>query len=339
MSKVKYFLRMLSGASFSKMKGIIDRVHEKTGKSKLFLFCDMVICGVLYGAGYNDYIIFGFHDMNRKQRKTYVTRMSNKRIIMMLNDQEYSYIFDKKNVFNKRFESYLKRGFLDIAETDEIKFCEFMADKETVIVKPNTAESGKGIEKLSKSDFAGLHEMYEYIVNPEKNLGVIEELIIQHEDMATLYPLAVNTMRIVTIVPDDGVPRCVYAVCKMGNEGKFVDNMENSGLACPIDQETGKICGVAHTSKLINFDTHPYTGVKLIGYQVPCVKEAIDMCLKAALEVPQIRYVGWDVCVTPEGPAIIEGNDFPGYDFYQLPEHTPDKIGLLPFYKSVLKDL
>jgi len=299
----------------------------------------MVVCGVLYGAGYNDYIIFGFHDMNRKQRKTYVTRMSNKRIIMMLNDQEYSYIFDKKNVFNKRFAKYLKRGFLDIAETDEDAFCRFMEDKETVIVKPNTAESGKGIEKLSKSDFKDLHEMYEYIWNPAKNLGVIEELIIQHEDMATLYSLAVNSMRIVTIVPDDGVARCVYAVCKMGNEGKFVDNMENSGLACPIDQETGKICGVAHTSKLVNYDTHPYTGVKLIGYQVPCVKEAIDMCLEAALEVPQIRYVGWDVCVMPDGPAIIEGNDFPGYDFYQLPEHTPDKIGLLPFYKSVLKDL
>ena len=125
----------------------------------------------------------------------------------------------------------------------------------------------------------------------------------------------------------------------MGNEGKFVDNMENSGLACPIDQETGKICGVAHTSKLINYDTHPYTGIPLIGYQLPYVKEAIEMCKCAALEVPQIKYVGWDVCIMPDGPAIIEGNDFPGYDFYQLPEHTPDKIGLLPYYRSLLPNL
>ncbi len=26
------------------------------------------------------------------------------------------------------------------------------------------------------------------------------------------------------------------------------------------------------------------------------------MILKAAMEVPQIRYVGWDVAVTPNGP-------------------------------------
>jgi len=26
----------------------------------------------------------------------------------------------------------------------------------------------------------------------------------------------------------------------------------------------------------------------------------------------------------------VEGNNFPGHDIYQLPEHTPDKIGMYP---------
>lgn len=336
MNNFKYFCRMLSGARFSKLMNVVDQVNHRTNKNKLFILFDIITCAALYGAGYNDYIIFGFYDMNAKQRKTYVTRTSNKQIIMQLNDQDYSYIFDEKNVFNKRFASYLKRDFLDLSEINKDDFIKFMENKDTVILKPNTAESGKGIEKLNKADFTDLQAMYEYIKDPQKHFGVAEELIIQHPDMSKLYPLSVNTMRIVTIVPNDGKARCVYAVCKMGNEGKFVDNMENSGLACPIDQETGKISGVAHTSKLINYSTHPYTGVKLVDYQLPYVKEAIEMCLQAALEVPQIRYVGWDVCITENGPAIIEGNDFPGYDFYQLPEHTPDKIGLLPYYKALL---
>ena len=176
--------------------------------------------------------------------------------------------------------------------------------------------------------------------DPAKNFGVLEEVIVQHEDMSRLYPLAVNTLRIGTVLDGDGVTvHCPYAVCKMGNEGKYVDNMENSGLACPIDRETGEICGVAHTSKLINYDEHPYTHIKLIGYKVPYALEAIELCKKAALEVPQMRYIGWDVCIMPDGPAIVEGNDYPGYDFFQLPEHTPDKIGMLPFFKSVLPDL
>ena len=65
----------------------------------------------------------------------------------------------------------------------------------------------------------------------------------------------------------------------------------------------------------------------------------MELVKKAALEIPQVKYVGWDVFIGPNGPGIIEGNDYPGYDFWQLPEHTPDKIGLVPYYESLIKDL
>ena len=66
------------------------------------------------------------------------------------------------------------------------------------------------------------------------------------------------------------------------------------------------------------------------GYQIPYVKEAIDLCLKAATVVPQLRYIGWDVATTPTGPAIIEGNTYNANDVWQLPPHTPNKTGMLP---------
>lgn len=336
--QIKYLARVLSGVRVKKLNDVIDRVQQRCHKSKLFIFFDMLVCAVRYGAGYHDYLIFAFYDMNAKQRKTYVTRMSNRKINQICNDPEYSYIFDRKNVFNKRFKDFLHRDTIDLAETDLDAFKTFMADKETVFAKPNTAESGKGIEKLNKADFASIEEMFEYVKRADKNFGVLEQLIVQHEALSKLYPCAVNTLRIVTL-NHNGEVHIPYAVCKMGNEGKFVDNMENSGLACPIDIETGKIRGVAHTSALINFDTHPYTGVKLVGYQLPYIKEALALCEEAAKVVPKIGHVGWDVCIMPDGPAIIEGNDFPGYDFYQLPEHTPEKIGLLEFYKKYIPEL
>lgn len=338
MADVKYILRVLKGAKFKKMRQVINRVSEKSGKNKVYLFFDMINCALRYGAGYYDYLIFAFYNMNHTQRGTYLTRVKNKKIISQINDPKYYDIFDQKNIFDERFKDYIRRDFLDVAKMDLYSFEKFMDSRETVFAKPNDSESGKGIEKLDKSEFKNLKAMFDYVKKPSNNFGVLEELIVQHEDMARLYPLAVNTIRIGTLVSGDEV-FCAYATCKMGNGGKYVDNMENSGLACPIDQETGLINGVAHTSALINFDKHPYTGIELIGYKVPYAKEAIELCKKAALEIPQMQYIGWDVCIMPDGPAIVEGNNYPGYDFFQLPEHTPDKIGALPFFKEHLPEL
>lgn len=332
---MSYVLRVLRGASFKKLFQVLDRVKEKSGQNKLYTLLDIMVCAVRYGAGYYDYLIFAFYDMNAAQRATYMTRMRNKRLMEMLNSPDHTYIFTHKNEFNKRFTKFLGRAYLDVGEMTKEQFMDFMAHKDVIFAKPNVGESGKGIEKLKKERFRDLEEMYAYVVDPQHNFGVIEQEIKQHPQLNVLYPLAINSYRIVTLV-QDGVAHCVYATSKAGNEGKFVDNMENSGIACPIDQETGKICGCAHTSALINYDEHPYTHVKLVGFQLPCVKEAVELAKEAAMVVPEIHYVGWDVCVTPDGPAIIEGNVYPGYDFWQLPEHTPDKIGLYPTYQKLV---
>ena len=63
--------------------------------------------------------------------------------------------------------------------------------------------------------------------------------------------------------------------------------------------------------------------------------KARAMVERAAQVVPQMGYVGWDVCFTPDGPCLVEGNQFPGHDIYQLPVHTPDKIGIMPRFRAI----
>ena len=338
MGKFQYICRVLRGASFQKLTSVINRVHEKSGQNRVYTFFDMINCAIRYGAGYHDYLIFAFWDKNHEQRDSMLTRIRNRKLNTMMNDENYTDIFDKKNQFDKRFVKYLGRDFRDVAELTFDEFEKFMSDKDVVFAKPNVGESGKGIERLTTDKFENLQQMYDYIKDPVHRFGVIEQELKQHPVLNKLYPNAINSYRIVTLLVD-GVAHCAYAVSKCGNGGKYVDNMENDGLCCPIDQKTGKICGCAHSSALINYDVHPFTGVKLEGFQLPYVKEAIELCQKAALEVPQVRYLGWDVCITPDGPVIIEGNTYPGYDFWQLPEHTPDKMGLYPWLKNLIPDL
>ena len=109
--------------------------------------------------------------------------------------------------------------------------------------------------------------------------------------------------------------------------------VDNYGFGCRVDLETGKICspGVSGDGSLgITYDEHPMTHVKLLGRQVPLFFEACEMVKKAALKVPQMRYIGWDVGISPESPVIIEGNNYTAHDFWQLPAQTPEKQGMLP---------
>ena len=225
------------------------------------------------------------------------------------------------------------REIIDLADIGYSEFEKFVQGKEDFFAKPYIGESGKGIEKIHIADYASVEELYQYITNPEKNFGVIEEVIVQHPQVSKIYPYSLNCLRVVTLV-NDGEAHILYSVFKMGNNGKFVDNLENGGLACHFDLDKGVITGQGHTSALVNYDAHPSTGIKFVGYELPYMDEVKEMVKKAAMVIPEFRYVGWDVCITPNGPAIVEGNDYPAYDFPQLPDDDKPRIGLIPLIES-----
>ena len=80
---------------------------------------------------------------------------------------------------------------------------------------------------------------------------------------------------------------------------------------------------------------NPATGAPIKGFTFPDWDRAVELVKSAAQVVPEVGYVGWDVCFTPEGPCLVEGNQFPGHDIYQLPVHTPDKIGIMPRFRAI----
>ena len=335
MPQLRYLMRVASGMSLGKMKAVLDFCHEKSGKPRAWLAADIVWCMIRYGAGYYDYKIFAFYDVPRRNRWTYVTRMKNKRMINQLNDERFNPQLDNKSIFAKRFAPYLHREVLVLTDMTLQRLAEFVADKPVIYAKPSCGWSGKGIEKLTVADFADVTALYAYLTDPAKNFGLIEQLIVQHPAVAAVYPLAVNTIRIVSVVDADRTPHIIYSTMKFGDRGHFVDNVENDGMCIPVDPERGCLTGVAHTSRLEVLDRHPMTGVVFDGFPVPFIAEAHELVKKAALVIPEMRYSGWDVAITETGPAIVEGNDYPGYDFWQLPEQTPDRIGLVPTYRKL----
>lgn len=320
--------------NYTAMFKTVDDIGRKTGRSKPAVFADIVKCGIKYGAGYQDYKLCEFYNLTDEQRSTYVTRGINNSIVKKLNRKEDRYIFEDKTVFNSVFSGFIKREWLDMSENGETELAEFIKNKEYIIAKPASSTCGKGVEKIKVSDFTDTGKLFGYL--KKTNCGLVEECIKQHHVLNEIYPCAVNTLRIVTLLDNDKNAHIVYAFIRIGNGGRNVDNINSGGMAAPIDIDTGAIAYPAFDKDQNYYETHPMTGHFLVGQVIPYWDSAKKMCLKAAKIETGIRYVGWDTAITPDGPLLVEGNHFPGHDILQLPPHVPDKIGMLPKFREFI---
>lgn len=336
MGKVKYLMGRLMRMNYRNMFRTVADLHNKTGRSRSWLFADMINCGLRYGAGYRDYSLCAFYNLTPAQRATYVTRGVNNRIVRLCNDPGWYHCMEDKTEFNRLYGEFVHRGWLDMQSCTYDGFAEFMDGRDTIISKPAASTCGKGIEKLRKGDFDSLKAMYDHLKN--SGAGLIEDVIAQHPALSRLYPNSVNTYRIATIIRN-GVPRIVYAFIRIGNGGRFVDNLNSGGMAAPVDVETGVITYPAFDKDNHYYEVHPATGCPIAGYPLPYWRESVEMCLEAAQVVPQLGYVGWDVAVSADGPQLIEGNHFPGHDILQMPPHVPDGVGMLPRFREFLPEL
>lgn len=339
MPSIKFVFKRLFDMDYKEMFKRLDAVSKRAGKSKFTTFFDMVWCAYKYGAGYMDYDLLEFWNKNKEQRSTLLTRGINTNYVRKLNNKEYWHFLDNKSEFNVKYSKYINRGFIAPVKDNEEKVLEWLKTRDVIIAKPENLCSGKGILKIDVNEYrkeGKEKELYNYLV--ENNITLLEEVIKQCDEMNAIYPKSVNTIRVVTIIDPDGNPQIMACAMRIGANNSYVDNFNNGGLVIRVDPETGMTGKVAVNIKDEEFTKHPDTGAQIANIKVPKWEEVINTCKEAALVVPEVRYVGWDVAITPEGITLIEGNQIPGYDLYQMPQHMENKTGILPRIKQILKE-
>ena len=323
--------------NYKKMFERVDIVKEKCDKSKFGIFLDMVWCGIRYGAGYVDYDVIGFYKLNSYQRSTMLTRGINNKFVKELNEKEYWHLFNNKNEFNEMFKEYLKRDYIYPISDRKEETIEWLKKHEVFFAKPNDGQCGKNIEKIATADWNDdFEKLYLHLV--ENKLELLEEPVIQCDEMNKLNPSSVNTIRMVSVMNKSGDVTILATFSRIGN-GKCVDNFNSGGMTAKIDVETGKIVEDAVNKEGKLFETHPITGTKIKGFQIPYWNEAKEMVKKAAKLSPHVRYIGWDVGMSVNGPVLIEGNQFPGHDIYQVAEKIGENdIGVLPMFEAAMSE-
>ena len=334
MSRLSYFVKRAVRIDWKRMRETTKTLEKRSGKSHAWLMRDMLDCALKYNAGYVDYKIAEMYKLNDAQRKTVITRGISNTIVRRMNDKAYWHFFDDKTQFNQLFGEYIHRKWLLInADTDPAALADITEGNTQLIGKPLEGSSGQGILKFTEEDWKDGAEAFKQLLL-DKGIGILEEMVVQHHDMATLCPTSVNTCRIATLLGDkqQGI---VYAFLRIGN-GKVMDNVDCGGMAARIDLDSGMLKTVGADKQGNTYENHPMTGTPIVGFTIPYWEEAKKMCLEAAQKVPQMRFVAWDVAITEDGPTFIEGNSFPSHAIPQFAAHYPDGIGILPEFEKFI---
>ena len=329
---MKYVINRIFNMSFKNMFKQIDVVNKRSGKNKIIIFFDMIICGFKYQAGYMDYMLFEMYNLSSKQRKTIMTRGKNNKLIKKYNDFNYKSYFLMKDQFDNKFKKYLHRDFLVINENSLNDFNLFIKKHSIFFAKPLDGQCGKKIEKIDVSKYDG--DLFRHLL--DNKLYLLEEPIIQHDEINRLHPCSINTIRMVTIYNKEKKQgKVAVAYFRIGN-GKCVDNFNSGGMVVPIDKKSGSILYPAQDKAGNLYYNHPLTNTAIVGYKIPMFQKAIKLAEELSGIIPEMGVVGWDIAITPKGPVVVEGNEFPGHDIYQLPPHRTDGIGVLPEFEKIL---
>lgn len=327
-----YYIERLFKMNYKQMFKIIDKVHIRSKKSKIIIFFDMIICSLKYKAGYMDYYVFCFEDLKPHIRKTFITRGVNNNYIKSMNNREYYHLFDNKIEFNNLFNKYLKRDYLDLSNSTLEDFKKFIKKHNVFMAKPVDLQCGKGIVKIEVAK-QNIDNLYNELKNNKQIL--LEEYVLQHSKMNQLFPYSVNTLRIVSAYKNNKT-EILFRAIRIGNGNNVVDNFNHGGMYSVINEE-GIIEKPAIDKNGNIYETHPITNTKIVGFEIPYFKEAIEMVKEASLVVPQVGLVGFDIAISEKGPVMIEGNQLPGYDIYQSKIHlNSDGTGMKPLFDKVI---
>lgn len=312
---------------------ISKRLSKETKKLRIFIMIDMIYCSLKYGAMYTEYENLNFCKKKAKQRATYFTTFQEFRLAKILNLQDYRTKFHDKITFLQIFGDCVNREWIFTeSPIDEIE--SFISNHKTVVLKGKMGDSGKQVEVYNIPDGMTADELLEYMKANQFDLA--EEYIVNHPDVARLNESSLNTVRIATIASEN---KCdfLFAGIRVGASGSKLDNLSQGGSIARIDLETGKLDSPFYYYRAVYAGNECEKKQDMIGYQLPYWQELLEMVKAASSKIPQIRLVSWDVCITENGPQLVEGNESFGCEIMQLFDNDPNH-GLKPRLQKILNE-
>ena len=276
---------------------------------------------------------------NKNSEEQHVNLLSNKFLFSLI-CEKYSLPSPKMVSYNLKKSFFLDDQIIEVKNVTDLKnYFRLVFSKskhEKIFLKSFCGYGGKEVFLLEYSNLENhLNHFGDIILNDS---FIHQQPIIQHKEINKIYPHSVNTLRVETYISADGSTNILGAFMRFGTGGSNIDNVSSGGFFVPIDIENGVLLQKGMQAMIYGgaqVTEHPDTNFLFTGYRIPYFDEALDLCLKFCLYIPN-RLAGWDVAITPDGPIMVEGNHTPGI--------TVGEIGYggyvkHPLYKDMMSNL
>lgn len=315
-------------ASVTERARFTARVHDKAYP---LVVADMLWSAARHRVGFNDYVEFDFAILTRAERATWVTSPLALELSNRYDDPAHVHHFHHKVDFNRVFDRFLGREWLELTPDNAAELEAFAARHPVFIAKVPVSKSGAGVRRYSVADVTDWAAFHAELLAKDEIL--IEESILQHPDLEAIAPGTANTTRVTTFVKEDGTVEIINMAQKFGR-GQVSDQASFGGFYTAL-HEDGRAMGMGYSTSGRLFEIHPDTGYRIADFRLPMIDEVRALITEVALVIPEVRYVGWDVVVTAGGPVLVEGNWGAGV-FENKPTASGIRHGHLPRYRAAM---
>jgi glutathione synthase/RimK-type ligase-like ATP-grasp enzyme len=312
---------------------VLERAKEASvehGKWRPAVVVDMLWQAGFRNVGFQDYIDYDFAILSPSERATYMTHPVSNQISQQYDHPDYRHLFQDKIAFDRVFSEHLHREWMEVEETNVDAVRAFAERHGTIVTKEPVGQAGTGVHRYHAAEVDDWAEFHAGLYARGELL--IEQLIVQHPDLAAVCPGTVNTTRVTAFF--DGEQTHILAMAQKFGRGAVSDQMTFGGFYTMLDDD-GHAVGAGYDSHGHVHETHPDSGFRIADFQLPMIDEVRAFVDRVARVVPQVQYVGWDIVVSPNGPVLVEGNWGAGV-YENKPSVTGIRTGHKPRYRAAI---
>ena len=170
-----------------------------------------------------------------------------------------------------------------------------------VIFKLDSSEQGKGILFFDRESFEP-GKIYKL------GNGIFQRVINQHEVFQEFAKESVATLRMTTVIEDDGITSLRACYLRLGT-GTDTHIQSKTNIRLPIDIKSGAFKSLGFTPDWLEIECHPTSKVKFQGKSIPAYDKCVDLVISLHKRVPYTRCIGWDVTLDDqENVRVMEWN-------------------------------